>query len=259
MTYQYVTSQKHYKTAQKVKLLVFMGFYLAMHLWWRHLVPSSWHSLRFWNDWWVFSGAIVQTRRHGHGPQGSEMCRFLGPTSMRIYVTHNYQTYIGTLIEIHHSSRVYYRAMNFKRTLILQVRSDFDPPKLLHPGLGGFDTLIGLVVGSPFKWSFYLLSLKWETWLDMAGRLAMFSSVFTLFCWSAFHIPLLGFATSQMKAITGPKNSATPLFPWLQSSPARARPQYLKKKKKTGKRQTTHNPKIVSKQLSILSNSVDLH
>lgn len=28
--------------------------------------------------------------------------------------------------------------------------------------------LIGLVVGSPFKWSFYLLSLKWETWLDMA-------------------------------------------------------------------------------------------
>ena len=56
--------------------------------------------------------------------------------------------------------------MNFKRTLILQVRSDFDPPKLLHPGLGGFDTLIGLVVGSPFKWSFYLLSLKWETWLQ---------------------------------------------------------------------------------------------
>lgn len=42
----------------------------------------------------------------------------------------------------------------------------FFPPKLLHPGFGGFDTLIGLVVGSPFKWSFYLLSLKWETWLD---------------------------------------------------------------------------------------------
>lgn len=90
------SSQKHNKTAKKVKLLVFMGFYLAMHLWWRHLVPSSWHSLRFWNDWWVFSGAIVQTRRHGHGPQGSERCRFLGPTFMRIYVAHNYQTYIGT-------------------------------------------------------------------------------------------------------------------------------------------------------------------
>lgn len=56
--------------------------------------------------------------------------------------------------------------MNFKRTLILQVRSDFFSPKLLHPGFGGFDTLIGLVVGSPFKWSFYLLSLKWEAWLQ---------------------------------------------------------------------------------------------